>query len=111
HRGRPVGPAAGPRRGARHRAGGGGPDGRPAGSDPAGNRPVMISAELRSRVTAWIADDPDERDRAELELLLQAADREPAGATGLGGPGGPGSAAAELADRFAAGLEFGTAGL
>ena len=27
----------------------------------------MIDAELRSRVTAWIADDPDERDRAELE--------------------------------------------
>jgi phosphomannomutase len=63
----------------------------------------MIPAELRSRVTAWIADDPDERDRAELELLLQAADREP-------GPAG-GGATAELADRFAGRLQFGTAGL
>ena len=26
----------------------------------------MIGPELRSRVTAWIADDPDERDRADL---------------------------------------------
>jgi phosphomannomutase len=68
----------------------------------------MISAELRSRVTAWIADDPDERDRVELELLLQAADREPGGATG---PRGAGSATAELADRFAGRLQFGTAGL
>jgi phosphomannomutase len=64
----------------------------------------MIGPELRSRVTAWIADDPDERDRVELELLLQAADREP-------GAAGPGSATAELIDRFAGRLEFGTAGL
>jgi phosphomannomutase len=47
-------------------------------------------------VTAWIAQDPDERDRAELTELLDA--------------GGP-DADAELADRFAGRLEFGTAGL
>jgi phosphomannomutase len=56
----------------------------------------VISAELRSRVTAWISDDPDERDRAELSALL--ADASPDGA-------------AELADRFGRRLEFGTAGL
>jgi phosphomannomutase len=56
----------------------------------------MTSADLRSRVTAWITDDPDERDRAELSALL--ADDSPA-------------AQAELADRFAGRLEFGTAGL
>ena len=56
----------------------------------------MTSADLRSRVTAWIADDPDEQDRAELSALL--ADDRPA-------------AQAELADRFASRLEFGTAGL
>jgi phosphomannomutase len=56
----------------------------------------MLSAELRSRVAAWIADDPDERDRAELRALL--ADDGP-------------EAGAELADRFGGRLEFGTAGL
>ncbi|HEU5421703.1 MAG TPA: phospho-sugar mutase [Streptosporangiaceae bacterium] len=57
---------------------------------------TTLTEDLRSRVTAWIADDPDERDRAELSALLAG--------------GGP-AAAAELADRFAARLEFGTAGL
>ena len=59
----------------------------------------MVSPELRSRVTAWIADDPDERDRRELTELLNA---EGAGADEAG---------AELADRFGGRLEFGTAGL
>ena len=54
----------------------------------------MVSAELRSRVTAWIAEDPDERDRRELTELLHADGAE-----------------AELADRFGGRLEFGTAGL
>ncbi len=54
------------------------------------------TGELRARVSAWIADDPDEADRAELTALL--AD-------------GSERAAAELADRFAGRLEFGTAGL
>jgi phosphomannomutase len=57
---------------------------------------ITLSEELRSVASAWIADDPDERDRAELTALL--ADPSPA-------------AAAELADRFAGRLEFGTAGL
>ncbi len=56
----------------------------------------MISADLRARVDAWIADDPDGRDRRELRALL--ADDSPA-------------AGAELADRFGGRLEFGTAGL
>jgi phosphomannomutase len=56
----------------------------------------VIDDALRARVAAWIADDPDERDAAELRALL--AD------------GGP-QAAAELADRFSGRLEFGTAGL
>jgi len=55
----------------------------------------VLPDELRARLDAWLADDPDERDRAELRSL--AAD---------GGEG-----AAELADRFSGRLEFGTAGL
>jgi phosphomannomutase len=56
----------------------------------------MISDDLRARLNAWLAEDPDERDRAELEALA--------------GDGSP-QAEAELADRFARRLEFGTAGL
>jgi phosphomannomutase len=56
----------------------------------------VIPDDLRARLAAWLAEDPDERDRAELEAL--AAD-------------GAEQAAAELADRFAGRLEFGTAGL
>jgi phosphomannomutase len=56
----------------------------------------MIGPELRSRVTAWMSDDPDERDRAELTALL--ADQSPGAVT-------------ELIDRFGGRLEFGTAGL
>jgi phosphomannomutase len=52
--------------------------------------------DLRARLTAWLAEDPDERDRAELEAL--ASDDSP-------------KAGEELADRFAGRLEFGTAGL
>ena len=54
------------------------------------------AARCARRVGAWIAADPDEPDRAELAALLADASRE---------------AAAELADRFAGRLEFGTAGL
>jgi phosphomannomutase len=51
---------------------------------------------LRDQVQAWIADDPDPGDQAELRGLL--AD-------------GSEAAWAELADRFGGRLEFGTAGL
>ncbi len=56
----------------------------------------MIPGDLRARLNAWLAEDPDERDRAELEAL--ASDDSP-------------QAQAELADRLARRLEFGTAGL
>ncbi|MGC9668017.1 phospho-sugar mutase [Planosporangium sp. 12N6] len=50
---------------------------------------------VRRQALAWLADDPDEGDRAELRAVLDAL---------------PGSAA-DLADRFAGPLLFGTAGL
>jgi phosphomannomutase len=56
----------------------------------------MLPEDLQAQVDAWLADDPDERDRAELKAL--AADDSP-------------QARAELADRFSGRLEFGTAGL
>ncbi|GAA0816957.1 phospho-sugar mutase [Spirilliplanes yamanashiensis] len=55
----------------------------------------MTPDDLRSAAERWLADDPDETSRAELRALLD---------------GLPGSAA-ELADRFAGPLTFGTAGL
>jgi len=59
---------------------------------------IPVPLELRTRVDAWVADDPDAETRAELSRLLAAADSDAASAT-------------ELADRFAGTLEFGTAGL
>jgi phosphomannomutase len=56
----------------------------------------VLAEDLQTQVDAWLADDPDERDRAELTAL--AADDSP-------------QARAELADRFGGRLEFGTAGL
>ncbi|MGC9961745.1 MAG: phospho-sugar mutase [Acidimicrobiales bacterium] len=53
-------------------------------------------SDLEERARAWIADDPDPSTRAELERLL--ADRSA-------------EAKAELEDRFARRLHFGTAGL
>jgi len=63
----------------------------------------VISDELHREVLGWLADDPDERDRAELSALLRAAT----------GPDSDASsrAVADLTDRFAGRLEFGTAGL
>ena len=52
--------------------------------------------DVREQASAWIAGDLDEQDKAELIALL--ADESP-------------GAAAELADRFARRLSFGTAGL
>ncbi len=74
--------------------------GDPIPGDPAPEYPV--SGDLAQRARAWIADDPSPADRAELQDLLTAARRDdPAGR----------AAAADLADRFAGRLEFGTAGL
>jgi phosphomannomutase len=60
---------------------------------------VTTEAELRGAVEAWIADDPDAGDRAELRALLGRAFA------------GDAEARAELRDRFADRLHFGTAGL
>ncbi|HXC81464.1 MAG TPA: phospho-sugar mutase [Trebonia sp.] len=71
---------------------------------------VAIGAELREAIDAieaWIADDPDRRDQAELRGLLDLAE------TGDGGvnPADAADAEAELRDRFTGRLTFGTAGL
>ena len=57
-------------------------------------------AALLDRARAWAADDPDDQTRSELEMLVASAESDPDGV-----------AAADLADRFAGRLEFGTAGL
>src|SRR5947209_8632546 len=54
---------------------------------------VMVGGDYREQARAWLADDPDADTRAELESLLAAGDD------------------AELAARFGARLQFGTAGL
>jgi phosphomannomutase len=54
---------------------------------------VTVEPWLRDAAEAWIADDPDPGDQAELRALLDAGDE------------------AELRDRFAGRLTFGTAGL
>jgi phosphomannomutase len=61
--------------------------------------PRGVDARLAARVRAWAADDPDPGTATELTLLLAAAQA------------GDGAAAADLADRFAGTLTFGTAGL
>jgi DnaK suppressor protein len=64
------------------------------GPDPAGSDGLSMSdrPELTGRADAWSAADPDETTRAELQKLLASEDF------------------AELEDRFAGTLEFGTAG-
>src|SRR5450755_1740399 len=62
----------------------------------------VIPADLQSRVQAWIAEDPDPGDRAELRALLTDS---------TGTDERSRAASAELTDRFAGRLEFGTAGL
>ncbi len=52
-----------------------------------------MSADLFDRAREWLAEDPDEDTRTELEALLVTGDVE------------------EIAERFAGRLEFGTAGL
>ncbi len=65
---------------------------------------MTAEPEFRAVVEAWIADDPDPGDRAELRGLLDRAGAD------AGSPAGE-AALAELRDRFAGRLEFGTAGL
>jgi phosphomannomutase len=86
---------------------------------------VAVEAELRARVEAWIADDPDPVDRAELTTLLDHAleegsslgaypdDADPLSDEfiALMADGGAEQAELQLADRFAGRLTFGTAGL
>ena len=62
----------------------------------------MITDGLRSQVEAWIREDPDPGDQAELRALLAAGEQR-------GEPGR--TAVAGLTDRFADRLQFGTAGL
>jgi phosphomannomutase len=62
----------------------------------------VIPTDLGARVERWISEDPDPGDRAELRALL----------TACGEDSEPGRAAlAEITDRFAGRLRFGTAGL
>jgi len=88
---------------------------------------VQVTAEagLRAAAEAWIADDPDAGDRAELRALLDRAF--PGAGAGVAGAGVAGAGVAgagvagagvagagaigELRDRFADRLHFGTAGL
>ncbi|MDT0261907.1 phospho-sugar mutase [Jatrophihabitans lederbergiae] len=60
---------------------------------------VERSVELSAQVRDWIADDPDEDAAGRLRSLLDRAEA------------GDEAAAAELAERFAGPLTFGTAGL
>ena len=60
---------------------------------------VSLDDVLRGRVHAWAEDDPDPATAQELTNLLAAAED------------GDEEAVAELEDRFAGMLEFGTAGL
>jgi len=65
----------------------------------AGSTGYDVPQELIERATSWRDDDPDQVTREELDALLKAAEM------------GDAAACAQLADRFAGMLEFGTAGL
>jgi phosphomannomutase len=58
-----------------------------------------MNTDILAAAAAWSEQDPDDETRAELGALIRDAE------------GGGGEAIAELEDRFAARLEFGTAGL
>ncbi|WP_328613709.1 phospho-sugar mutase [Amycolatopsis sp. NBC_00355] len=60
---------------------------------------MTLTSTLRDAAFRWIADDPDEASRAELQAVVARA------------LGGDAAAADEVADRLAGPLEFGTAGL
>ncbi|MEP7192610.1 MAG: phospho-sugar mutase [Actinomycetota bacterium] len=65
----------------------------------AGSRAYAAPQDLVDRATAWREDDPDEVTRTELVALMAAV------------ASGDPEAGADLEDRFAGMLEFGTAGL
>ncbi|PJI94578.1 phospho-sugar mutase [Luteimicrobium subarcticum] len=77
--------------------------------------PEGPSPELADAVRAWIADDPDEASRDELTALLTVASAAPDGDRQVPAAGVAAitsdAALAELQDRFAGHLQFGTAGL
>ena len=64
-----------------------------------GAAPSRLTPDLRDAAMRWIADDPSGEDRAELQGILAAA------------MAGSAEAVADLADRMAAPLTFGTAGI
>jgi phosphomannomutase len=64
-----------------------------------GTAEFVASPDLLERAASWRDDDPDEVTRAELDTVLTATSS------------GDAEAGADLADRFAGMLEFGTAGL
>ena len=64
-----------------------------------GTAEVVASPDLLERAASWRDDDPDAVTRTELDTVLAAA------------ASGDAEAGADLADRFAGMLEFGTAGL
>ncbi len=74
---------------------------------------MTAEAEFRAAVEAWIADDPDAGDRAELRTLVDRAFPGAGGGHGSAVAGGSpdDGAIGELRDRFAGRLHFGTAGL
>ena len=63
---------------------------------------MTLHSDLATRARAWIDQDPDPETRAELEALLDAAER---------GGEEAAIAAVDLHARFAGTLEFGTAGI
>ena len=64
-----------------------------------GTAELVASPDLLKRAASWRDDDPDAVTRTELDTVLAAA------------ASGDAEAGADLADRFAGMLEFGTAGL
>ena len=73
--------------------------GRHESADSSASSPVAEHSDLLQAAQAWLDDDPDEQTRDELQSVLDAAG------------GGDDAALADLSDRFAGMLEFGTAGL
>ncbi|WP_404384347.1 phospho-sugar mutase [Knoellia locipacati] len=73
--------------------------GRHESADLSPSDAVDDHSDLFGAAQAWLGDDPDDETRAELQSVLDAAGS------------GDDAALADLCDRFAGMLEFGTAGL